>query len=70
MNSYMFASSHDGDKFEAFGKTIDEAFESLDFNAEAYQSGEYEADDLTGKPIDVWGWDEDGERHDWTAYFK
>ena len=67
MSTYEFATSHDGDKFQARGETIQAAFESLTFRASDYAD---DAEDLRGKRIDVWGWDENGERHDWTAHFS
>ena len=70
MNTYLFASSADGAKFEAQGATLQAAFKSLRFPAEAYAEDEDEAEELRGKRLDVWGWDETGERCDWIAYFE
>lgn len=66
MAIFNFATNHDPSVFQAVGETLQEAFESLSFLSVDYCGSEA----LLGERIDVWGWDKDGQRHDWVAYFE
>lgn len=68
MTRYEFATSLDGDKFLVEGMTLQGAFKSLSFEAEKYAESHDEAEEMRGQRIDVWAWDETGDRHDWAAY--